>query len=202
MLNTTSSKNGKALMVVRQLSIAKRHLAFSQDGDDSSSRDLKTMMNVSEHGNFATLGQLDWVIYQTPFFVFIFSFNIFLAFTATLGNTLILIALHKVSSIHPPTKSLLRCLAMTDFCVGVIVQPLFTAFLMGISRENWRIIYLAWSFFDFTFCGLSLTTATAISVDRLLALLLGLSYRHTVTLRRVRCLVVCFLLFLTVSAFI
>ena len=160
------------------------------------------MMNVSEHGNFATLGQLDWVIYQTPFFVFIFSFNIFLAFTATLGNTLILIALHKVSSIHPPTKFLLRCLAMTDFCVGVIVQPLFTAFLMGISRENWRIIYLAWSFFDFTFCGLSLTTATAISVDRLLALLLGLSYRHTVTLRRVRCLVVCFLLFLTVSAFI
>ncbi|XP_044169369.1 trace amine-associated receptor 9-like [Acropora millepora] len=149
-----------------------------------------------------TLGQLDWVIYQTPFFVFIFSFNIFLAFTATLGNTLILIALHKVSSIHPPTKFLLRCLAMTDFCVGVIVQPLFTVFLMGIASGNWRIIYLAWSFFDFTFCGLSLTTATAISVDRLLALLLGLSYRHTVTLRRVRCLVVCFLLFSTVSAFI
>ncbi|XP_044169909.1 trace amine-associated receptor 4-like [Acropora millepora] len=160
------------------------------------------MMKVSEHRNFTNLGQLDWVIYQTPFFVFIFSFNIFLAFTATLGNTLILIALHKVSSIHPPTKFLLRCLAMTDFCVGVIVQPLFAAFLMGIASENWRIIYLTLSFFDFTFCGLSLTTATAISVDRLLALLLGLRYRHTVTLRRVRCVVVCFVLVSTVNALI
>ena len=159
------------------------------------------MMNVSEHGNFATLGQLDWVIYQTPFFAFIFSFNIFLALTATLGNTLILIALHKVSSIHPPTKFLLRCLAMTDFCVGVIVQPLFTAFLMEVASGNWRILELTLSFFDFTFCGLSLTTATAISVDRLLTLLLGLRYRHTVTLRRVRCLVVCLLIFVIAMSF-
>ncbi|XP_074634304.1 uncharacterized protein LOC141892866 [Acropora palmata] len=164
--------------------------------------DLKTMMNVSEHGNFANLSQPHWMIYQTPFIVFIFSFNIFLAFTATLGNTLILIALHRVSSIHPPTKFLLRCLAITDFCVGVIVQPLFAAFLMGIESENWHIIYLTLSFFNFTFCGLSLSTATAISVDRLLALLLGLRYRHTVTLTRVRCLVVCFLLVSTVNAFI
>ena len=155
------------------------------------------MMNVSEHGNFAALGQLHWVIDQRPSFVLIFSFNIFLAFTATLGNTLILIALYKVSSIHRSanvTKVLLRCLAMADFCVGVIVQPLFSAFLMGIASGNWRIIYLTLSIFNFTFCGFSFATATAISMDRLLALLLGLRYRHTVTLRRVRCLTVCFLL--------
>ena len=105
------------------------------------------MMNLSEHGNFATLGQPHCVIYQTPFFVFIFSLHIFFAFTTTLGNTLILIGLHKVSSIHPPTKFLLRCLAMTDFCVGVIVQPLFAAFMMEIASGNWRIIYLTLSFF-------------------------------------------------------
>ena len=142
-----------------------------------------------------------WVIDQRPFFVFIFSFNIFLAFTATLGNTLILTALHKVSSIHPPTKVLLRCLAMSDFCVGVIVQPLFAAFLMGIASGNWRILELTLNFFNFFFCGFSLTTATAISVDRLLALLLGLRYRHTVTLRRVRCLVVCLLLVVIATSF-
>ena len=143
-----------------------------------------------------------WVIDQTPFFVFIFSLNIFLAISATLGNTLILIALHKVSSIHPPTKCLLRCLAMTDFCVGIIVQPLFAAFLMQIATGKWRIVYLTLSTFNFTFCGLSFATATAISVDRLLALLLGLRYRHTVTLKRVRCLVVCFLLASIVIGFI
>ncbi|XP_067049531.1 melanocortin receptor 4-like [Acropora muricata] len=133
-----------------------------------------------------------WVIDQRPFFVFIFSFNVFLAFTATLGNTLILIALHKVSSIHPPTKFLLRCLAMTDFCVGVILRPLFVAFLMELASDNRLILYLTLSTLNFTFCGLSFATATVISVDRLLALLLGLRYRHTVTLRRVRCFVVCF----------
>ena len=143
-----------------------------------------------------------WVIDQRPFFVFIFSFNIFLAFTATLGNTLILIALHKVSSIHPPTKFLLRCLAMSDFCVGVLVQPLFAAFLMGIASGNRRILELTLSFFNFFFCGFSLTTAAAISVDRLLALLMGLRYRHTVTLRRVRCLVVCLLLAVIAMSFV
>ena len=156
-------------------------------------------MDISEHGNLSTSGQLHWVINQRPSFVLILSLNIFLAFTATLGNTLILIALHKVSSIHPPTKCLLRCLAMTDFCVGITVQPLFAA---EIASGNWCILELPLSFFNLFFLGFSLTTATAISVDRLLALLLGLRYRHTVTLRRVRCLVVCFFLALIVNCFI
>ncbi|XP_029213937.2 adenosine receptor A3-like [Acropora millepora] len=144
----------------------------------------------------------DWVIDQTPLFVLLCSLNIFLAFTATVGNTLILIALHKVSSIHPPTKFLLSCLAMTDFCVGVIVQPLSVAFLMETAIVRWRIRYLTLAILSFTFCGFSLTTATAISVDRLLALLLGLRYRHTVTLRRVRCIVVCLWLVVIVISFI
>ena len=143
-----------------------------------------------------------WVIDQTPSFVLICSLNIFLAFTSTVGNILILIALYKVSSIHPPTKFLLRCLAMSDLCVGVIVQPLFVAFLLEIASGKWHILFFTFNTLSFTLCGFSLTTATAISVDRLLALLLGLRYRHTVTLRRVRCLVVCFLLVLTVITFI
>ena len=151
-------------------------------------------MDISEHGNLSTSDELYWVIDQSSSFVLIFSLDILLAFTATLGNSLILIALHKVSSIHPPTKFLLCCLTMSDFCVGVIAQPLFAAFLMEMKSGNWRILEWTSSFFDFFFCGFSLTTATAISVDRLLALLLGLRYRHTVTLRRVRCLVVCLLL--------
>ena len=137
-----------------------------------------------------------------PFLVFIFSFNVLLAFTATLSNTLILIALHKVSSIHPPTKFLLRCIAISDFCVGVIAQPLFAAFLMGIASGNWPILEFTLNFLNFFFCGFSLTTAAAISVDRLLALLLGLRYRRIVTLRRVRCLVVCLLLVVIAMSFV
>ena len=144
----------------------------------------------------------NWVMDQTPSFVLICSLNIFLALTATLGNTLILIALHKVSSIHPPTKFLLRCLAMSDFCVGVIVQPLFVAFLMEIASGKWHILFLIFITLTFTLCGFSLATAAAISVDRLLALLLGLRYRHTVTLRRVRWFLVCLYLPVIVISFI
>ena len=160
------------------------------------------MINISEHGHFSNSIQLDRVTYQTPSFALILSFNIFLAFTATLGNTLILVALHKVSSIHAPTKCLLRCLAMTDFCVGIIVQPLSVTFLMEIKSDNKRILYLILGIFNYTFCGFSFATATAISLDRLFALLLGLKYRHTVTLRRIRCLVVGFLLVNIVNGFI
>ena len=93
-------------------------------------------------------------------------------------------------------------MAMVDFCVGVIVQPLFAAFLMEIASGKWRILYLTLIALNFTLCRFSFATATAISVDRLLALLLGLRYRHTVTLRRVRCLVVCLFLALIVNGFI
>ena len=41
-------------------------------------------------------------------------------------------------------------------------------------------------------CGVSALISTGISVDRLLALLLGLRYRHVVTLRRVRVVIICF----------
>ena len=41
-------------------------------------------------------------------------------------------------------------------------------------------------------CSLSVATMTAISVDRVLALLLGIRYRHIVTLRRVRAVITCF----------
>ena len=83
----------------------------------------------------------------------------------------------------------------------VIAQPLFAAFLIGIVSKNWPTLKLTLNFFNFFFCGFSLSTAAAISVDRLLALLLGLRYRHTVTLRRVRCLVVCLFLVVIATSF-
>ena len=43
----------------------------------------------------------------------------------------------------------------------------------------------------FILCGVSVLTSTAISVDRLLALLLRLRYRHVVTLTRTRALIAC-----------
>ena len=51
---------------------------------------------------------------------FVSVLNSFLSITPFLGNALILLALSKESSLHPPSKSLLRSLAVTDLCTGLI----------------------------------------------------------------------------------
>ena len=107
--------------------------------------------------------------------------------TAFLGNVLILIALHKESSLHPPSKLLLRSLATTDLCVGLIVEPLAVIGWMSVVNGHWNIcpyMYDAASITGNIFCGVSVFTLTAISVDRLLALRLGLRYTQVVTLKR------------------
>ena len=111
--------------------------------------------------------------------------NIPLSFAAIAGNNLIIIALQKPSSLHPPSKLLLGCLAIADLCVGLIIQPLYVIYLM--SSEHYKRCYYVKVVFmatSATFCLLSLITLTSISVDRLLAMMLGLRYREEVNLRR------------------
>ncbi|XP_044178491.1 octopamine receptor beta-2R-like [Acropora millepora] len=98
-------------------------------------------MNFTIQGNLSKFNKYG-LIYQEPIFVFIFVLNIFFAITASLGNTLILIALNKVSTIHPPTKLFLRCLTVTDVCVGVIVHPLFATSLTQFPSGNEHILSL------------------------------------------------------------
>ena len=69
--------------------------------------------------------------------VFFAAVNIFLSITTFLGNSLILVALHKESSLHPPSKLLYRCLATTDLLVGLVNQPLYAAQWMSLVYEHW-----------------------------------------------------------------
>ncbi|XP_022800414.1 adenosine receptor A3-like [Stylophora pistillata] len=113
--------------------------------------------------------------------------NIFLAIVTILGNTLILVALHHESSLYPPSKLLLRGLAASDLCVGLIFQPICGAFWISILVKNWtlcRYSKVLRFILGYLLGSVSLLTLTAISVDRLLALLLKLRYRHVVTLKR------------------
>ena len=119
---------------------------------------------------------------------FLFSaVHILLSITAFLGNTLILVVLHKETSLHPPSKLLYRCLATTDLLVGLVNQPLYAAYWMSVVYEHWSFCRYAKDAIiisSYVLCGVSLMTMTAISVDRLLAMLLGLRYKEIVTLRR------------------
>ena len=65
--------------------------------------------------------------------------NIFLSITATLGNCIILVALHKESSLHPPSKLLYRCLATTDLLVGLVTQPLYATYWISVVHEHWSL---------------------------------------------------------------
>ena len=67
--------------------------------------------------------------------------NIFLSVTAFLGNTLILVALHKENSLHPTSKLLLRCLAISDLCVGLVSEPLAVIFWMSTIFERWNFCH-------------------------------------------------------------
>ena len=58
--------------------------------------------------------------------------NILLSITAFLGNSLILVAHQKETSLHPLSKFLYRCLATADLLVGLVNQPLYVTW--WISR--------------------------------------------------------------------
>ena len=109
----------------------------------------------------------------------------FLSIASFLGNTLILVALSKESSLHPSSKLLLRSLAATDLCVGIINQPLYVthrfSVVYDLSLDYCRINNdrqnVAYGFFTDISCYKCGQTSR-------LQLLLGLRYKKVVTLKR------------------
>ena len=149
------------------------------------------MFTAQDGNNTSEINQPSTSTWLASVLALLSALNIFLSITASLGNALILVALQKETSLHPPAKLLFQSLAVTDFCAGLVSQPLFAVALMAdlvkinYSHEGYIVT-------GFILCGISVLTSTSISVDRLLALLLGLRYRHVVTLRRTRAVIVCF----------
>ena len=120
--------------------------------------------------------------------IFFSAVHSILSITAFLGNTLILVALHKESSLHAPSKLLFRNLATTDLCVGLFAEPVYVTYFISALSERWNICRYAFDTLHITsyiLCIVSLFTLAAISVDRLLALLFCLRYRQVVTLKRI-----------------
>ncbi len=154
------------------------------------------MVNFTVEGNYTSKLNQTLSAPQAGIAEFFSALNIFLSITAAVGNALILIALKNVSSIHLPTKLFFRCLAVTDLCVGIIIQPLYATLIMSLTiKINVNVLFYVYKVYgasSYILCGVSGLTSTAISVDRLLALLLGLRFRHVVTLRRVRLVIFCF----------
>ena len=131
------------------------------------------MGNLSEEGNATSSATFN----ITTVTIIFCSFNIILSITAFLGNALILIALRNVRSLYPPTKRLFQCLAMTDFGVGLTSQPFYAIHVLysaiNVNRDIFFFSGISWAL-SICLCGVSLFIKTALSVDRLLTLLLRL----------------------------
>lgn len=99
---------------------------------------------------------------------------------AIIGNALVLAAILRTPSLRSPSITLLCSLALSDLLVGLVVQPVYLAYL---QTEN-DSLYQPLTVMAFSACGVSLHTITAISVDRFLALHYHMRYPNLMTTHR------------------
>ena len=106
--------------------------------------------------------------------------NVPLMVIAVFGNTLVLAAILRTPSLRSPSIMLLCSLAVSDLLVGVVVQPVYFAYLQTAKD----FLYQPLTIMIFFACGVSLYTITAISMDRFLSLHYHMRYPNLITARR------------------
>ena len=118
-------------------------------------------------------------------------FNAFLSFTAIVLNIITMQALRKTSSLPKTLKTLLLSLAVSDLGVGLLVEPLFVAFLvMEKNSTAYSTVKLARSIPAKILVFASHFGVSALAVDRFLAIQLHLRYQELVTHKRVVAVVI------------
>ncbi|CAH3184062.1 unnamed protein product [Porites lobata] len=118
-------------------------------------------------------------------------FNAFLSFTAIVLNIITMQALRKTSSLPKTLKTLLLSLAVSDLGVGLLVEPLFVAFLVIEKNSTaYSTVKLARSIPAKILVFASHFGVFALAVDRFLAIQLHLRYQELVTHKRVVAVVI------------
>ena len=118
--------------------------------------------------------------------------NVFLSSTAILFNTVTLLAIRKTSSLPKTLRTLLVSLAVSDICVGLLGQTLYTSLLvkwLQLKIINCSI-YMAFDVSMGLFSIASFLGVVAVGVDRFLAIHLHLRYNELVTCKRVVAVVI------------
>ena len=106
-----------------------------------------------------------------------------LMLTSITGNALVLSAILRTPSLRSVPSTIFLCsLAITDFLVGLVGQPVYIAIKLHYLTGGF--IRKATFSMSVSLCGVSLATITAISVDRLLALHYHMTYPNLMTTKR------------------
>ena len=114
----------------------------------------------------------------------------FLSPLAVVGNSLVMAAIWRNTSLRTPSYIILCGLAFTDLCTGVITEPFYVAVrLMCLHKKNesYLLLFLFYvtAFCNTFFAHLSLVLVTLMSIERWL----HMTRRSLLTLRR-SCLIV------------
>ena len=106
-----------------------------------------------------------------------------LMLTSITGNALVLATILRTPSLRSVPSTIFLCsLAITDFLVGLVVQPVYIASELQYSAGG--PLSKVEALISTSLCGVSLATITAISVDRLLALHYHMTYPNLMTTKR------------------
>ncbi|EDO48367.1 predicted protein [Nematostella vectensis] len=105
-------------------------------------------------------------------------------------NALVLVSIWRTPALHTPSMVLLGTLALSDFSVGILAQPLLVAWAaIELRASEWLKMYCdiatANSICTTYFGAVSLLSITAVAVDRFLALHLHLRYTVIITVKKI-----------------
>ena len=107
-----------------------------------------------------------------------------LIFMSIIGNALVLTAILRTFSLRSAPSILFLCsLAVSDLLVGLVAQPVYISNAL-IYSDSSPALKQATEVMFFLACGVSLSTMTAISVDRFLALRYHMRYSGLMTVKR------------------
>ena len=119
--------------------------------------------------------------------------NIFVCITAALGNILILATIWRNPSLRSPSTILLANLALSDFCVGFIAEPVYIMILVFLfnSGEVSCAHTVASTVLNCFLSEVTFFTMISISINRYLAISFHLRYQELVTEKRTKIFVAC-----------
>ena len=103
---------------------------------------------------------------------------------SSIDNALVLAAILRTPSLRSPSTIFLCSLSVSDFLVGIVVQPVYI--VSELKPEN-SLLQHSYNMLCLLCCGVSLGTMAAMSVDRFLALHYHMRYPNSMTEKRALC---------------
>jgi len=115
--------------------------------------------------------------------------NTVFGLTATILNSIVVIAMAKYLSLRNPSNALLFCLSLSDLGVGLICQPLYVAWkldwLLNPHTQNYELFYNLLKIPSSYFAAVSFLLMCEVSLERYICLHYHLRYEAMSTNQRV-----------------